>query len=163
MLGLDSGRLSAGNSRSALFHQLVVYLSRQYSLVSEKSINRIHLFAKAVSYIETEYLSPLNLSVCGVSARQFTRMFKTQFGTTPINYVLNLRLMHGARLLLETDTPVIDIAFASGFCDSNYFTRQFKKNLNISPRDYRRQRKIRYMASTCACRPSSRLSALPMN
>ena len=54
-----------------------------------------------------------------------------------MRYLLNLRLNHAAKLLATTDMPIMEVAIACGFEDSNYFSRAFNKNFHISPRAYR--------------------------
>lgn len=47
--------------------------------------------------------------------------------------------MRAAESLRDPDNRVTDVAFASGFNDSNYFSRQFRGFFGISPRQYRRE------------------------
>ena len=74
----------------------------------------------------------------GMSERSFLRLFRTSTGSSPIDYLLRLRLRRAAELLCaEPQRPVTDIAFATGFNDSNYFARQFRRVFGTSPRSYR--------------------------
>jgi AraC family L-rhamnose operon transcriptional activator RhaR/AraC family L-rhamnose operon regulatory protein RhaS len=62
-------------------------------------------------------------------------------GETPLAHLRNLRLMRAAEALRDQDNPVTEIAFTSGFNDSNYFSRQFRSFFGMSPRQYRREKR----------------------
>jgi AraC-like DNA-binding protein len=67
------------------------------------------------------------------------RVFRKATGQTPIDYLVRLRIQKSISLLRNTDQPIIEIALESGFNDSNYFTRQFRKLTNESPSAYRKR------------------------
>ncbi|RCW49611.1 helix-turn-helix domain-containing protein [Paenibacillus prosopidis] len=123
------------------FLELVVYLSRQYDN-QEKDIpgNLIHL-ANAISYIEDHYLEPLTLEEIAVksdiSVRHLNRSFQSYYQTTPISYLQRLRLERACTLLKHTNLTIMEISHDCGFNDSNYFTRMFTKNYDLSPKAYR--------------------------
>jgi len=66
------------------------------------------------------------------------RLFKQCFDTSPMDYIIRLRLLHACELLRETPASVGEIAYDVGFKDSNYFTRQFKHIIGRTPTQYRR-------------------------
>ena len=51
--------------------------------------------------------------------------------------LIEIRVSHACRLLLETDQPILDIAYASGFANLSNFNRRFKELKGRSPREYR--------------------------
>ncbi len=73
-----------------------------------------------------------------VSADYFTKMFKESIGKTPIDYINGVRVNKALELLSVTDTPLNDIAEASGFANPNYFHKIFKQYMNTSPLTYRK-------------------------
>jgi AraC family L-rhamnose operon regulatory protein RhaS len=73
----------------------------------------------------------------GLSRRQFTDMFRKVTGASWKQYIHGLRLEHGRKLLLETDTTVTAAAFESGFEDLSYFNHAFKKAYSCSPQAIR--------------------------
>jgi AraC-like DNA-binding protein/mannose-6-phosphate isomerase-like protein (cupin superfamily) len=75
----------------------------------------------------------------GLSRRQFTDMFRKVTGESWKQYIHRLRLEHGRKLLLETDTTVTAAAFESGFEDLSYFNHAFKKAYSCSPQAIRNQ------------------------
>jgi len=72
------------------------------------------------------------------SQRHLGRIFKTETGTTPISYLMKLRLEHAAELLRERDYSVRELAENSGFDNEAYFMRCFKKNFGMTIKEYRR-------------------------
>ena len=65
-------------------------------------------------------------------------VFRKVTGYSPIDYLLHVRLAKAAELLLKSELSIFEIASECGFTDSNYFSRQFRKYYNSSPRDYRK-------------------------
>lgn len=126
----------------ARFMEMVVYLSRQYDIQTEHSQNNFIQFAKAVSFMEDNYLNSIKLEEladkANLSIRHFNRLFKENYKTTPIDYIIKLRLEHACHLLKKSTCSITEIAVKSGFDDSNYFTRQFSKYIGITPKEYRR-------------------------
>jgi AraC family L-rhamnose operon transcriptional activator RhaR/AraC family L-rhamnose operon regulatory protein RhaS len=65
--------------------------------------------------------------------------FKDATGQSPIAYLIQLRIQRATELLRHGDQSISEIAFSVGFEDSNYFSRQFRKSMHTSPREYRRR------------------------
>lgn len=123
------------------FMELVVYLSRQYDH-QEKGIDAslMHL-ANAISYIEDHYLEQVTLEEIAtksdISVRHLNRLFRAYYLTTPIAYLQRLRLERACTLLQQTNLSITEISYQSGFNDSNYLTRQFKKTYGMAPKSFR--------------------------
>lgn len=71
------------------------------------------------------------------SESQLERRVRKVFGVSPTQYVLRVRVEHAARLLVETDRGLADIAVASGFYDQADFTRRFARLTNETPAQFR--------------------------
>ncbi len=74
-----------------------------------------------------------------ISQREAFRAFRQVLNTTPTLYLQKYRINAAARLLVEGDRPVTDIALACGFSSPSYFCKAFKQLTGLSPRDFRRQ------------------------
>lgn len=123
--------------------QLLVFLSRQYTKAPQTEQGQAILrIAEVIGALEKEFASPWKLSdladLAGMSEGYLHRVFKEATGHSPIDYLIQLRMQRAMELLSGTTLPVTEIAFEVGFNDSNYFTRQFKKIVGISPSKYRR-------------------------
>jgi len=128
---------------TGLFMQLAVHLSRCYSAEStEESIGLLRI-GDAIAHIETNYAENITLDELAakshLSKRHFQRIFRDCVGRSPIDHLMHIRIQRAADLLRHTERPITDIAFDCGFQDSNYFTRCFRKVMDQTPRDHRRQ------------------------
>ena len=75
----------------------------------------------------------------GMSYSQLNRRLKACANCTVNIYIENVKITKARRLLATTHTPIGDIAISCGFQDNSYFSRAFKKRLNITPSQYRDQ------------------------
>jgi len=96
---------------------------------------------KLVAFMNREFRRKIDfaelLEKVPMSRSTLNRNFVRATGETPMRYLLKLRLEHAASLLAHTDTSIAEIAIASGFEDSNYFSRAFRKVYHLSPREFR--------------------------
>jgi AraC-like DNA-binding protein len=76
--------------------------------------------------------------VAHLSIPAFCRMFRRTTGKTLVGYLNELRTGEACRELIETERPVSEIAFGSGFNNLSNFNRRFRAQKGLSPRDYRR-------------------------
>lgn len=100
------------------------------------------LMEEAAAFIRQHALQPLQLkslaAALGLSPVQLTKRFKTSFGTTPIDFLTELRLDKAKTLLLETKLTIEQIAECCGYQTGFYLHRLFTKRLNISPSQFRK-------------------------
>lgn len=74
-----------------------------------------------------------------LSPYYFIRLFKKEYGVPPHQYLLSLRLDSACFYLRSTQKTIKDIAFSCGFKSENNFCIAFKKQLGITPTNYRNQ------------------------
>lgn len=72
-----------------------------------------------------------------ISCPHFRRLFRQHGSLSPGQFLIRARLRLAAGLLITTALPVKVLAAQSGFADSFYFSRLFRKNYGRSPSDYR--------------------------
>lgn len=75
------------------------------------------------------------------SSSHFLRLFKNKTGFSPIHYFNYLKIQKACQLLSFTDLSVKEISFELGFEDPLYFSRLFKKSMNMSPLKYKKEYK----------------------
>ncbi len=73
----------------------------------------------------------------GMTERQLNRVFHAYFGMPFTERVLSIRLHEAMRLLQSTDMPIRAVAEETGFSDSAYFCRQFRRKTGYPPRVWR--------------------------
>ncbi len=92
-----------------------------------------------------------------VSATHFARSFKEAFGLPPHRYLLTRRIEKAVTLLRETDLPITDIAFSTGWKSLGTFGRTFRDITGKNPGEIREQE--RPAAAEAAPVPACVLSA----
>ncbi|MCX4265019.1 MAG: helix-turn-helix domain-containing protein [Muribaculaceae bacterium] len=73
-----------------------------------------------------------------VSHSYFCRKFKEYTGFSPARYILEMRIQRSKRLLCSTNLNSQQIAYDCGFESSGYFCMVFRKNVGMSPLEYRK-------------------------
>lgn len=73
----------------------------------------------------------------GMSTRTLNRHFRHATGKSPMQYLQQVRLDNARELLRNTNLSVAEIAYRVGYADTSYFSALFRRNLDMSPREYR--------------------------
>ena len=100
------------------------------------------LFATRLKTFVEQNIDNTDLSVMDIAqAMNVSRTIlfvrtKRIFNSSPNNYVLNTRINYAKQLLREHKTRVSDVAYMCGFSDPKYFSRCFKKQTGVLPKDY---------------------------
>jgi len=81
-----------------------------------------------------EYAQAHNMSTCW-----FIRNFKQYTGSTPMQYILALRIANAEALLRNTQYNITEVAAIVGYQNPLYFSRMFRKAKGLSPSEYRKQ------------------------
>ena len=96
----------------------------------------------AMRYFQEHYNEPIIIEDYtqsrGMSVSWFLRNFKQTTNTSPMQYILNLRINNAVRLLENTDYNITEIGAIVGYDNPLYFSRIFKKQKGVSPSDYRK-------------------------
>lgn len=113
-------------------------------LLAEWRTNGVRaLLVRAKEYIDNSYDKSISLeevaAKIGISSFYLSKLFKDKYQVTFIDYLTNIRLQKAKELLLDGTIPLKEIALTIGYKDPNYFSRVFKKEVGMSPREYRNQ------------------------
>ncbi|WP_308637878.1 AraC family transcriptional regulator [Paenibacillus silvisoli] len=112
-------------------------------LKEKKSEKQNEVAAKIISIVQLKYMDQ-NLSLesisdeMNLSAAYIGRLFKKHTLNTILNYIIEVRMDKARELLTTTDLPIGDIAEKTGFSNSPYFYKAFKKMNGVTPADYRK-------------------------
>ncbi len=100
-------------------------------------------FSPVFRYIEDNYATRITgcelARLANTSLYYFSRVFKKITTMTITEYINSVRIRQAADLLVSTGLNITETALATGFNDVNYFTRQFKKHLGMSPSQFKAQ------------------------
>lgn len=98
--------------------------------------------SKALTQIHTRPSAPWTVETlaqeAGLSRAAFARRFTQMVGETPLAYLTRCRMALAARLLLESDISLAEIARSVGYDNEFAFSRAFKRSRGIAPTTYRR-------------------------
>lgn len=92
------------------------------------------------SHIEDPISCEVIAEISGISHRQMQRLFKDKFNISPAVYYLRTRLEHGDKLLRKTSMDILSIATATGFSSTSHFSKCYRQQYGIAPRERRRHR-----------------------
>jgi len=124
--------------------RLIGFLSRRYSQTDRPESQPLLRMGRVLSYIEEHFNEPIRMrhltKIAGMSESTLARLFHRVMGRPPMDHVIRVRVARAAELLSSGDLRVTEAAFKCGFNDSNYFSRQFRKVMGVSPREYRLRR-----------------------
>ncbi|MBR3387578.1 MAG: helix-turn-helix domain-containing protein [Bacteroidales bacterium] len=96
---------------------------------------------KIQEYINAHYSEEIRLDDCaalaGMAPSAFSRFFKQHTGRTLLDYIIDIRLGHAARMLVDTTFGISEISYSCGFNNLSNFNRTFKARRGYTPRDFR--------------------------
>ncbi len=73
---------------------------------------------------------------CHLSVSRFAHMFKSCTGSSPLEYIMRIRIEKAMHFLVYTDLSITEIADLTGFSSQNYFGRIFKRFTGTSPKRF---------------------------
>jgi AraC-like DNA-binding protein/mannose-6-phosphate isomerase-like protein (cupin superfamily) len=123
--------------------ELIVYLARAYNFSEATEARALLRVGHVIGALENDFSKDWKLEdllkIAHMSRSNLMRVFRKATGQAPIDYLLRLRIQKAMTLLRTSAVPVTEIAFQTGFNDSNYFARQFRKITGRSPGKYRKE------------------------
>ena len=91
-----------------------------------------------ISHPDENFNSTQLCKMADVSESTLRRLFKIQTGKTIYEYVLETKMNNAARRLLITADTIETIAYDLGYESPSYFSKCFKSNFGVSPKEYRK-------------------------
>lgn len=96
----------------------------------------------AVSFMMQHFAQPMSVErmarECNLSVSRFAHLFQENTGESPSRYLESLRIWKAQELLIGTAKSVKEISQEVGFGDPLYFSRVFRRKLNLSPKAFRK-------------------------
>lgn len=94
---------------------------------------------RAIAYIRLNY--QLEITVhdvaerAGISERYLRRLFSQYLNLSPLDYLNQMRINKAVELLRNTEMSVKEVSYLCGFRSPQYFSRIFKQQIGVSPRE----------------------------
>jgi len=128
-----------GYSEEEFEHLTAAILFSLKKQAKNEKLSRLTLGVE--QYVRAHYAEKLSLKkiadALAYSPSRCDALFKKEKGESVINYLIDYRLNKAKELLVENRLSLSEIAECTGFSDSNYFSRQFKKRTGVTPLKYR--------------------------
>lgn len=132
------------NLLEALVLTLVRRTKKQLSFTPTKKITKECRFVE--QYIDEHFMEDITLQTLSdltyLNKYYLVHAFKNYKGVSPINYLINRRLVEAKHLLATTNYPISKIAASIGFSSQSYFSQVFRKETGMSPNAYRQNEEL---------------------
>src|SRR5690606_4677514 len=118
----------------------------EYKLISDLGIKGHNLLDsnrldKLFQYILKNFRTEIKLEevsdILHLTPTSFCRFFKERTKRTFSEFLIDFRLNHASKLIIDTNKSILEICYDSGYNNLSNFNRHFKKKYNMSPRVYR--------------------------
>lgn len=144
-LGLETGEKRYNEYLLSYFSGIPSYETILSLAAEQKRENAAKKHARIVAsvteYVEQYYAQKITLDDVArnvfISPSYLSKLIKTQTGRSFRHLVNMTRIAEAVRLLENTEKPLSEIAFLTGFEDHSYFTKVFKRHTGMNPSDYR--------------------------
>lgn len=123
-------------------HEYARELMEEYLEDSKDFANNSRVIIDIIEYIKNNYSNPyLCLGDIADSVymtpNYMNGLFKKKFGTTVGQYITNVRIESAKELIMDRSIKLSEVASMVGYNDPGYFTKAFRKNVGMSPKDFR--------------------------
>ncbi|HZG74956.1 MAG TPA: helix-turn-helix domain-containing protein, partial [Paenibacillus sp.] len=125
-------------------HRLLIdYFMRACEIGREKRNDKSRSVIEDIKRIVEEQYGDPELTIQRIADRIYltstyvSLIFKQETGQTVNEYLTHVRMEHAKRLLTQTRNKLYDISEAVGYTDGSYFTKQFKKQTGLTPKEFR--------------------------
>lgn len=114
------------------------------NILSKRAERSGRIIEASKEYIKNNYSKDISLDdvsrVVNISPYYFSKIFKDGTGENFIEYLTNMRIDKAKELLSTTDYSMKEICTMVGYSEPNYFSRSFKKNVGVTPTEYKEGR-----------------------
>ena len=122
------------------FMILITYLSRTFDLSREPDQSS-YSFYRLTEYINHNFSERFSMEdltrLSLLNEKNLRRLFMKKYHCSPMQYINHLKLEKAKYYLISSEMNISEIASTCGFDDSNYFSRKFKQEFGVSPREFK--------------------------
>ncbi len=120
----------------------IVLTRSEIRFQEEMPVRLVRITEFIENHINEKMPNDLLAKKTGISVEGLIRLFQKHLGTTPANYVTQVRIRFSSQLLIESDQTIDEIAETVGFPNRAYFSRVFKQVTGEPPATFRRLHRI---------------------
>lgn len=114
-----------------------------FAEMEQKSLYFDDALKKVLNYIDRNISKNISLdsaaNYINMSSCYFSKYFRRGTGVNFKAYIIERKMELAKEMLAKTDMPIINITYALAYSDANYFSKVFRKNVGMSPTQYREQ------------------------
>jgi AraC-like DNA-binding protein len=136
------GRLQQVSRTGIELLDIAISTQRGTHQIETGSASRI---GRSIEYMKHHLNEPLRAGtlagIANMSLPHYFALFKRVVGSSPIDYLIKLRMEHARRLLAETSWSVKEVAMSLGYDDPLYFSRVFKSVNQTAPSNFRARKR----------------------
>jgi len=115
----------------------------QNRVIAERTIAEQERINPVFAYLVENFREQVSLneaaSIANMTTNAFCKYFKKITRKTFMETIIEYRLNYAIQQLVQTDKPISDISFESGFGDVSHFYKMFKLKMHVSPLNYRKK------------------------
>ena len=136
---------------TVLFRELMMTMRRRMTENAPRIAGFIQdEMDRAKDYFEQHYNEEISIEQYAASRSMstswFNRSFRSALGTSPMKFILEIRVRNAQTLLETTDYSINNIASIVGYDNPMYFSRLFRKTKGVSPARYRKIYREKYLS-----------------
>jgi AraC-like DNA-binding protein len=130
------------NANLCLYYFIATFIFSQHHNLNYIINEDENIINQTVEYMKqnlNKNFTVLDLAALhNLSESYFSKLFRTATGMPPMAYFIYIKMQEACRMLCTTSFPIKQIANLMGYEDPYYFSRIFKKIMNLSPENYRK-------------------------
>lgn len=134
------------NVMNEYYQYLVIMYYAELLILINRHMDEVYLplctnesMRQAISYIQMNYISDISISEIaahsGIGERYLRKLFAQHLNMSPLDYINQIRINKALELLRNTEMSVKEVCYACGFQSPQYFSRIFKQQVGITPRE----------------------------
>jgi AraC-like DNA-binding protein len=135
---IRSGTSDMNDKATLLFHEFIIHLANLQKSGDPAYSGPVD---KAISYLNANVENPISMDdvaqEAGRSKSHLSRVFSSEVGVTPYDYLIGLRIDLAKTLLSLTPFTIAEIANRLCYADAYYFSNAFKQRMGVSPKAFR--------------------------
>ncbi len=137
--GFSESRALRRRSSALELERLFLVLARYLERGEKKPLSR------SISYIHESYTREISIpelaKMENLSVSRYNAVFRQLMGSSPVKYISDLRMQNACEFLALTDLSIKQIGSSVGYPDPHFFSKQFKRYIGSSPKEYRQRLK----------------------